>query len=108
MSKRRGFTLIELLVVIAIIALLMSILMPALSRVKKQAQGVKCQGNLKQWSLIFAMYASDNNQRLATPHNRDGWWLELTRAYVKNIIKDGRAEHYCPCDDSLLIETLLP
>ena len=100
MSKRRGFTLIELLVVIAIIALLMSILMPALSRVKKQAQNVKCQATLKQWSLIFAMYANDNNHKLATPHNRDGWWLVLTRPYLKTLIENGRADehelYFCP------------
>jgi prepilin-type N-terminal cleavage/methylation domain-containing protein len=56
-----GFTLIELLVVIAIIALLMSILMPALGRVRKQARSVVCQTNLKQWGVIWAMYADDNN-----------------------------------------------
>lgn len=55
-----GFTLIELLVVIAIIALLMAILMPALNQVKKQARTAVCQGQLKQWALILAMYTNDN------------------------------------------------
>ncbi len=61
MSNRRGFTLIELLVVIAIIALLMAILMPALNRVKGQAQKVSCQARLKQWGLIFKLYTDDHD-----------------------------------------------
>jgi len=62
-GKTNGFTLIELLVVIAIIALLMSILMPALSRVKRQARTVACLSQLKQWGLFFSMYAEDYNGR---------------------------------------------
>lgn len=61
MNRQIGFTLIELLVVIAIIALLMAILMPALNRVKMQARTTACQGQLKQWALILAMYTSDND-----------------------------------------------
>ncbi len=61
MRKRRGFTLIELLVVIAIIALLMSILMPALQRVRKQARTTACLAQLKQWGLMFSLYCQDND-----------------------------------------------
>ena len=60
MDARKGFTLIELLVVIAIIALLMAILMPALQRVKEQAQAAGCQSNLKQMGYTFTMYTEDN------------------------------------------------
>jgi len=58
---KRGFTLIELLVVIAIIALLMSILMPALQRVKKQARATTCLSNLKQIGMAAELYAGDND-----------------------------------------------
>jgi prepilin-type N-terminal cleavage/methylation domain-containing protein len=61
MNKKRGFTLIELLVVIAIIALLMSILMPALAKVRKQAMIVVCESRLKQWGVIFSMYTNEND-----------------------------------------------
>lgn len=54
--KKRGFTLIELLVVIAIIALLLSIIMPALRSAKKQAQAVICKSNLKQWGMCYSLY----------------------------------------------------
>ena len=55
----QGFTLKELLVVIAIIALLLSILMPALQRVKEQAKQTRCQANLKQIGLAMHAYAGD-------------------------------------------------
>lgn len=71
MHNRGGFTLIELLVVIAIIALLMSILMPALSRAKGQTQAAVCLSNLHQWGLVWNMFLTDRDGRV--PENLF-WW----------------------------------
>jgi prepilin-type N-terminal cleavage/methylation domain-containing protein len=60
----RAFTLVELLVVISIIALLLSVLMPALSSVRRQAKKVVCKSNMKQLGLAVNIYAQNYNNAL--------------------------------------------
>jgi prepilin-type N-terminal cleavage/methylation domain-containing protein/prepilin-type processing-associated H-X9-DG protein len=68
MSKKNAFTLVELLVVIAIIALLMSILMPVLSKAKEQTRNLVCRSNLRQYGIAGTMYLDDNEGTFPPTH----------------------------------------
>ena len=71
--KKHGFTLIELLVVIAIIAILASMLLPALNQARETAKKIKCTGILKQFGTASHLYAGAND---------DYWVPEIGRAHV--------------------------
>jgi prepilin-type N-terminal cleavage/methylation domain-containing protein/prepilin-type processing-associated H-X9-DG protein len=85
MKNKWGFTLIELLIVIAVIAILASLLLPAIHRVKQAAHAAACLNNLKQWGLATQMFAVDNGDLLpkdGSPNGTsldEGWYNDLPR-----------------------------
>lgn len=70
-TKQKAFTLIELLVVISVIAILLSIMVPALGKAKECAQKAICGSNLRQYGLATELYTGDNDEKFPDPH----YWL---------------------------------
>ncbi|MCP4454213.1 MAG: prepilin-type N-terminal cleavage/methylation domain-containing protein, partial [Planctomycetes bacterium] len=93
--KDKGFTLIELLVVIAIIAVLMGILMPALSKVKKQARSAACMSQLKQWGLVWSMYTDGSGGKFPSGKIRGGQNLgrDMPRGAWITALRNGWEKH---------------
>jgi len=71
-KTKKGFTLIELLVVVAIIALLISILLPSLSRARELAKRLVCAANIKGIGTAEKIYANDNEEQWSTPVFNEG------------------------------------
>lgn len=88
-----GFTLIELVVVIAIIAILATMLLPAIGLVQKQAKQMKCGSNLRQLGIGLSVYAEDNGGVLPNTYNNDDpanrrWWTETIAPYVDSASRE--------------------
>ena len=81
-KKFGGFTLVELLVVIGIIALLISILLPALNKARRQAQIVQCASNMRQLALAFTNYCQDNRGKDMSYYYANGTSAQINWAVV--------------------------
>ena len=79
---RKSFTLIELLVVIAIIAILASLLLPALNSAKQKAYDTQCKNNIKQIGMGFQMYTPDNKDYFPTNYIAQGAYVKAIYSYI--------------------------
>jgi prepilin-type N-terminal cleavage/methylation domain-containing protein/prepilin-type processing-associated H-X9-DG protein len=96
--RRKAFTLVELLVVIGIIAVLVGILLPALSRARDQAKNVQCAARLRNVGEAVLMYANENRGKVPQTYAPCNWLWDISFADRDAIVKKGgtRQTLYCP------------
>ena len=100
MRKRKNFTLIELLIVIAIIAILASMLLPALNKARKQARTAQCTSNLKQFGFTHGMYGGDYSDYVPFSITNNRLWDYILMPYLKynnaNLFIQSYSVFHCP------------
>ena len=98
-DRARGFTLVELLVVIGIIALLISILLPALNQAREKAKRVQCANNIRTFGQAVHLYANQNKGKVPMHRGGANWLWDISydsREWLTDVAKIPPEMFYCP------------